>query len=195
MLDSRQQTKKEVRVNWTIFLVVVLLNTALCLLQYGAERIDRKRGKIAKRHSIVPGANNKFLYWEDYYTQTYGDLLCLVWVMNGFAHLLITGRISATQWLIFFIVKIIAITIFLYLNLKPGHKVDWGWPTEGKISLGGFSHLPYFGGLSAMSVICLINIISGELNGLLLYSTLIGGLSYIVTIMADIKSGHFKNKK
>ena len=178
--------------NWSVFFVVLLINSGLCLTQYLIEQIDRKRGKISPRHSIIPGTKSqKILYWEDYYTQTYGDLLCLVWIMNGFAHLLLEGQISLIQWIIFAVISLIAALGFLRANLQPGHKVDWGWPAEGKISWGGFSHLPYFGALSGMAVICLINMISGKVSGLLFWTTLSGGIAYIITFICDIKSGHF----
>ncbi len=181
--------------NWSVFLIVVLLNSLLCSLQYLVERIDKTKGRIVPRHSIIPGTDQKFLYWEDFYTQTYGDFFGLVWIMNGFAHLLIKGQITSLEWFIFIFFTLVSIFIFLYSNLKSGHKPDWGYPSQGRISWGGITHLPYFGSLFAMSILCLINIFSGEIRGVLLWTTLSGGFIYIITIIVDIKLGHFDSIK
>jgi hypothetical protein len=176
---------------WSVFFVVVLLNTSLCLTQYLVEQSDKKRGKIAPRHSIIPGTNQKILYWEDYYSQTYGDFLGLVWIMNGFAHLLVNGQITAIQWIIFATTSLAAALIFLFINLKPGHRHDWGWPAERKISWGGSSHLPYFGINTGMAIVCVIGMINGQIQGLLLWTTLAGGGIWIISAMMDALTGHF----
>lgn len=180
--------------NWSLFVVVVILNTFLCVSQFIIEQIDRKRGAIKPRHSVISGTRKKFLYWEDFYAQTYGDFFGLVFVMNGFAHLFING-ISSWEWLVFIVVSIASVAVFVYMNLQDSHKPDWGYPAKGKISLGGIIHLPYFGALSGMSVICLINIINGGIEGILLYTTISGMAIYLITVVLDIKSGHFDSLK
>ncbi|PKM91803.1 hypothetical protein CVU82_01180 [Candidatus Falkowbacteria bacterium HGW-Falkowbacteria-1] len=181
--------------NWSVFYLVALLNTLFCLSQYLAEQLDKKRGNLPSRKSIISSSKQKFLYWEDFYTQTYGDLFGLVWITNGFIHLAIKGEITNLEWVIFIAFSIILATIFAWMNLRPSHKPDWGYPQKGKISLGGISHLPYFGILSGMALICFINIISGDLRGAPLWATLAGGLFYIIMTVADIKSGNFDEFK
>ncbi|MHB8904050.1 MAG: hypothetical protein ACYC40_03030, partial [Patescibacteria group bacterium] len=129
--------------NTTVLFFVIIINTALCFMQYLCQRIDIGRNKIASRHSTIPGTNQRFLHWQDFYMQTYGDLLGLVWLMNGFANLLMSGKIYATDWIIFSVVMIFAISATLKVCLANNHKPDWGYPSIGKISLGGISHLPY----------------------------------------------------
>ncbi len=181
--------------NWKVLLFVVLLNSLLCLLQYLMGQIDSLRGRIAPRHSIIPGTRQKFLYWEDFYTQTYGDLLGLLWIMNTFAHLIISGKIDHLEWVIFVIVCVGSILVFLLSCLSPEHKPDWGYPLPGKISLGGLTHLPYFGALSGMAVISALNIVQGEIKGALFWATLMGALIYLFAFILDIKAGNFEPLK
>lgn len=177
--------------NWDYFILVFVVNSSLCLFQYLIQEIDFLRKKIPPRNSIIPGTSQKFLYWQDFYNQTYGDFLGLIWIMNGFVQLVISGQISDTDWFIFIITAVISILIFLFINLQKNHKPDWGYPSEGKVSWGGLSHLPYFGLLFGMSVICLIKIINGEVKTLLLLTILGGFTIYAITTILDIKSGHF----
>lgn len=177
--------------NWNIFLLALVVNTVLCLMQFLAERIDMANGKILTRHAIIPGTNHKFLYWEDFYMQTYGDFLGLVWVMNGFFQLLAAGKINGVMWFIFAIFVILGIFLTLKNCLAKNHKPDWGYPQIGKVSLGGISHLPYFGIQSGMGVVCLIKIFSGDLTGLVLITTLVGGAIIGLMAILDWKTGHF----
>lgn len=78
--------------NWSILFLIIVLNSLFCFIQYLVEKFEEKTEKIPLRHSIIPGTNQKFLYWEDFYTQTYGDFLGLVWIANGFAHLIVEKK-------------------------------------------------------------------------------------------------------
>lgn len=178
--------------NLDVLFFVFVLNTFLCLTQYLVEKYEERKGKISPRHSIIPGTEQKFLYWEDFYTQTYGDFLGLIWIVNGFAHLIFKNKLSNWEWIIFLLFSILMMVVFFWSTAKAeDHKPDWGYPKKGKISLGGLVHLPYFGALSSMALICFINIISGDLEGVVLWTTLIGGLFYVGTFLLDIKSGNF----
>lgn len=177
--------------NWNVFLLVLIINTTLCLLQFLAEKIDKANRKISDRHSVIPGTNQKFLYWEDFYMQTYGDLLGLVWVMNSFVQLLVNGKVNNLMWLIFAGFAILGVYLTLKTCLAKNHKPDWGYPAVGKISLGGISHLPYFGIQLGMAAVCFIKIFSGELFGLPLLTTLGGGIIIVIMAFLDWQAGHF----
>ncbi len=182
--------------NWSILFLVIVLNSLFCFVLYLIEKFEEKTGKIPLRHSIIPDTNQKFLYWEDFYTQTYGDFLGLVWIVNGFVHLIVEEKIANWEWIIFLSFAILMMLVFVKSTLKSkSHKPDWGYPAEGKISLGGASHLPYFGALSSMALICLINMVGGDMKGVVLWTTLAGGIFYIATVIADIKTGHFDQLK
>ncbi|MHB8904049.1 MAG: hypothetical protein ACYC40_03025 [Patescibacteria group bacterium] len=43
-----------------------------------------------------------------------------------------------------------------------------------------------------MAVICIIKIFTGELSGILLYTTLAGGIVLLLMAVADGMSGHFE---
>lgn len=181
--------------NLKLFLIVIAINTSLCLLQYLFQLIDLKNNKIAPRHSLITGTNQKFLYWQDFYMQTYGDFLGLVWIMNAFAHLLIAGKIFQSDWIIFVPVFFLGIILTLNSCLSRDHKPDWGFPEVRKISVGGISHLPYFGLNSAMAVICFIKMVSGQLTGILMWTYLFGGALIMLMAIADYKAGHFEGLK
>lgn len=177
--------------NWSVFVWALIINTALCLLQFLAEKIDVAKGRIPARHSLIPGTEQKFLYWEDFYMQTYGDFLGLIWVMNGFAQLLAAGKINNLMWLIFAFFVILGIFLTLKSCLAKDHKPDWGYPEAGKASWGGISHLPYFGIQSGMGMVCLIKAFTGDLIGLSLITTIGGGMIIIIAAVWDKKAGHF----
>lgn len=177
--------------NWDLFQLVVVINTAMCLLQYGAQQIDMARGKIPARHSIIPGTKQKFLYWQDFYMQTYGDFLGLVWVMNAFAHLFIAESINWWMWAIFVIVFMFSCFMVLKSCLTVDHKPDWGYPEYGVASFGGLIHVPYFALNAAMGVVCIISMITGQLRGPVMWMALFGGVVILAMTIADKKSGHF----
>lgn len=178
--------------NLTVLLITLIINTLLCLTQYLFEQRDRVKCIIEPRHSIIPGSDNqKILYWEDFYTQTYGDFLGLVWVMNCFFNLLMTGKIVLLDILIFLIFGIGGVSIFIINKLNPESKPDWGKTLDGKLTIGAISHFPYFALLSGMSAVCIFNIILGQVTGWLLITTLMGAVIYGATFLLDIISGNF----
>jgi hypothetical protein len=176
--------------NRDIFVFILMINSMACLLQFLFQEIEKTNGKIPKRGSLIPGTKQKFLYWQDFHVQTFGDFLGLLFIANGFIHLAISGM-SSTLWIVFIASGIIFGGLFLKSALSYNHKPDWGFPAPGKISLGGIIHLPYFAILSGMSTVCLITMINGQMKGCLLWSTLGGGIFYVIIFLIDIKKGHF----
>ena len=177
--------------NWNLFVIVFFVNTALCLIQYFFQYLDIKRKKLPVRHSIIPGTNQKFLYWQDFYTQIYGDFFGLVWIMNAFVHLAAAGRILYISWIAVLVISIaVSVKAFRMFTSKD-HKPDWGYPKAGAISLGGMSHLPYLGLNIGMIFILIIKIFTGDLTGILLWTSLAGGVIWISSFVADMKTGHF----
>lgn len=178
--------------NWNLFVFVVIVNSILCIVQYLAQQHDLKDGRIAPRHSIIPGTKQKFLHWQDFYTQTYGDFLGLVWVMNAFAHLVVAGKIHLTSWIALLVITVAVIVKASRMFTSPEHKPDWGYPRPGAISPGGMSHLPYLSLNVAMVFILIVKIFTGDLTGVLLWTTLAGGAIWITSFIADMKTGHFE---
>lgn len=183
------------KMDLNLFVMAVLLNSSLCIMQYMFQGIDRIRGIIPPHRSKIPGTKQFFLQWEDFYTQTYGDFLGLIWVMFVFLHLLVDGHFEYWLLAVFFAVFMVTVLFFLKSCRAKDHKPDWGFPTIGRISLGGFSHLPYLGLNAAMVVICIIKSITGELNGLLFWTFVIGAGFWCLTFVADLSSGHFDKLK
>jgi len=175
--------------NWTNFVVIAVLNTFLCLMQLVAEKIDKKTGKIAPRHSLIPGTKQKFLYWEDFYTQIYGDLLGLVWIINGFYSMV--PILTNYELLAFGPLSVVSYIIFIVPRLSKDHKPSWGEPEIGKISLGGHVHSFYFSLTLAMAITCVYGMITGKMTGIIFWTTLTGGLVWTISCIADILTGNF----
>lgn len=178
--------------NWTVLAVAIAINSLLCLIQYLFEQRDKRRGIIEPRHSIIPGSDDqKILYWEDFHTQTYGDFLGLVWIMNCFLNLWTNGQITMIDVLILVIFGGVSVYLFIINKLNPKSKPDWGKTLDGKLTVGAISHFPYFALLSGMSAVCLTNMILGQVTGWLLVTTIIGAIFYGITVLLDFTSGNF----
>lgn len=175
--------------NEKVLFYVLLTNTLLCLTQFFFELIDSLQGKIAPKGSIIPGTNQKFLYWENFFTQTYGDFIFLPLIASAFVILLLDGQIPIWNWLVGGLIFLVACIFFIKSCTSPNHKPDWGFPKPGKISRGGWSHIPYLGMYCAIVVMVLINI--NELNSLLLWTSLYGMAGWLVCWFLDYKAGHF----
>jgi len=182
-----------------VALAIIVLSNAIffCWPQYLAQQVDLKRGLIAKRSSIIPGTEQKFLHWQDFRTQTYGDILGLPGIIYGFYSLLSTStRSNLLLWLLLMFLLVIACVVwFANMCLTKDHKPDWGFPEIGKISLGGLVHLAYFGVICSMAIICLIAILLGILHGYSFLITFLGGGIWIISFIFDYYQGHFEPLK
>ena len=85
----------------------------------------------------------------------------------------------------------VAMIGFFLMCIGPNHKPDWGYPKISKVSLGGLSHLPYFGAMTAISIMCFYHIIIGNLRGPLMWVALTGGIIYAASFITDLKVGNF----
>jgi hypothetical protein len=143
------------------------------------------------------------LHWQDFHTQTWGDLVGLPGVFYGYitlnstlnsAPILINATFNASVLHSLFLLLIIIVSIAFYLRmcLNSSHKPDWEYPRSGAISPGGFAHLIYFGIMCAMAMVCFLGMIFGILRGTNLLVTLIGGGIWITAFIADVASNHFE---
>ena len=170
-------------------MVIAIINTVFCLMQLLAEKIDKNRGKIAPRHSFIPSTKQEFLYWEDYFTQTYGDFLGLVWIVNGFYSIIST--LTNYELLAFVLLSLVSYIGFLIPRLAKNHKPSWGEPIIGKISLGGRIHSVYFSLTLAMAMMCIYGMATRKITGIIFWTTLAGGLIWTISAIADLLTGHF----
>ncbi len=173
--------------NWSLLIAVVLLNVPFCLLQLGAQMVEKRRGNILPRGTIIPGsAGQKFLYWQDFLTQTWGDFICLPLVAFGF----FSCELSSWELYVFLAIIMITIPVMIAVCTSPNHKPDWGFPGGKAVGLGGAAHTPYFAIYTAISVLCIIKIIEGQLTGWPLAISLIGGAGWIALEIGDFLLGH-----
>jgi len=106
-------------------------------------------------------------------------------------HLAVNGFINSWQVPLLIVVAVVDGLGFWKMCLSKDHKPDQGFPEIGKISRHGLSHLPYHGAGVAMSLLIIWHLAVGNLRGPVLYVALLGGVIYISSFVADIKSGNF----
>jgi hypothetical protein len=178
-------------INLSVIIGVFFANSGACLLQCLSQEIDLRRGKILPRGSTIPNTDQKFLHWQDFETQTWGDLIGLAAVQIAFVQLAMAGYISVQVYAVLGVVSIVSAIGFAVLNMRQNHKPDWGYPEAGKISLGGISHLPYFGVNIAIACADIFYLLTGKLEGELMWIALAGGAIYIASMITDIRVGNF----
>lgn len=181
-------------IDWSLLIFVVLLNAPFALIQFILQEIQRKKepGFIFPRRVKIPGTTGqKFLHWQDFLTQTWGDFIFLPLVAFGF----FSCSLNAWEVYTFLAVAMVAIPIMIGLCTSQNHKPDWGFPGGKAISWGGAVHIPYFAIYSAISVICIIKIIEGQLTNWPLVIALIGSIGWIAMELGDYLLGHFEPLK
>lgn len=172
---------------------VVLLNSAFVGLMYFTQEVfDRKVFDIlAPRHSIIVGTSHKFLYMQDFWTMTLGDLFGVPLILNAFVHLAVNGNIGLWQWLAFAVIVPVDATLFYRMCTSKNHKPDMGYPDAGQVSITGLAHLPYHGICVAAALFAAGHAFAGNVTGSVLGLALLGVAVYIFSFAADVVSGNF----
>jgi hypothetical protein len=175
-----------------MIIIALVLNSVACLAMYLTQQWEVKKGKLLPHGSMIPGTNQVFLHWQDFYCQRYGCTLGLPFVAATFLELWTGGYVTTNQLLFTTIVALIGTVGFEGMCLSDGHKPDWGFPEKGKVSYGGLIHAVYWGLNVGMVIICIYHLlITGNLDGPVRVAALIGGAIYIGSNLCDIKSGNF----
>lgn len=178
----------EVDISWTILLVVALVNSVWMVLMFAAQEFDKS---LPPRHSTIPRTNQRFLYFQDFWTMTWGDGIGVALINTAFAHLAINGCLGVWHWVVFMALVTALAAGFAKMCMSPGHKPDMGFPDIGKISWIGILHLPYFGLGMTAGAFCVWFICTGDLRGPVLYVGLLGAAAYAVFLVLEVKSGNF----
>ena len=179
-------------ISWMILAVVFAVNLAYIGVMHLAQVLDKS---LPRRHSIISGTHQKFLYMPDFWTTTYGDMFGVSLITNAFVHLAVSGHIDYWQWIAFVVIAIASALIFVVMCFGKEHKPDAVFPNIGKISWNGIMHLPYFGTGIAVTIMCIWHLFTGNLRGLVMWIGLAGGALYIACYITDIKSGNFDTLK
>ncbi len=174
--------------SWTILGLVFLANLAWIAVMFVAQELDNS---LPVRNSLIPGTNQKFLYMQDFWTMTWGDLVGVALIDTAFVHLAVHGCLGVWHWCVFAAAVVVLGLWFANMCMGQGHKPDMGFPDIGKISWLGILHLPYFGSGVAAGAFCLWFIFTGDLRGPVLYVGLGGGALYALCFVAEIRSGNF----
>jgi len=171
-----------------ILAVVVLVNSFWMVVMFVAQQLDKS---LPARHSIIPGTNQKFLHFQDFWTMTYGDAVGVSIINVAFIHLAVAGFLGVWHWVIFLAMIFALAAGFAKMCMSQGHKPDMGFPDIGKISLIGILHLPYFGFGIVAGAFCVWFIFTGDLRGPVLYTGLLGAAIYAVFWGLEVRSGNF----
>ncbi|MFZ2150028.1 MAG: hypothetical protein WAV15_02635 [Minisyncoccia bacterium] len=171
---------------WEFFAVAI--NLFYIGTMYISQRLDRN---LPPRRSIITNTRQKFLYMQDFYTLTYGDILGISSIAIGFAHLTVSGYVSAYQWIYSLVIGAVSTLLFAKICLRVKHKPDMGFPSTGRISWIGAIHFIYFFAGVTTSTICAWNLITGKLTGPLMWTVIAGGGFYIICCILDFMFGNF----
>jgi len=174
-----------VEFSWLIFASVMVANVACIGVMLLAQAVDRN---LPSRNSFIPMTKQRFLYIQDFWTMTWGDGIGVLLITNAFVHLAVKD-ITNLWWSLPIVV--VSGLGFLKMCLGNAHKPDYGFPDRDKVSFAGILHLFYFGVGIAASVMCVWNLITGDLRGPVMWTALVGGVFYILCFIMEMKSGNF----
>lgn len=177
--------------NLGAILATIILNGGFCLQMWTTQQMDICRGKVQPHNTLVPETRQRFLHWQDFACQLYGNTIGLTLIQIGFFTLAI-GNMTIKHLLILIAIAIASGMVFGFKCLAQDHKPDWGYPTTGNISTGGMIHCVYFGLNIAMVAYCAWGwVITGNLRGPVMWITIAGGVIYSMTFSMDYLRGYF----
>ncbi|MEK7541147.1 MAG: hypothetical protein AAB529_02860 [Patescibacteria group bacterium] len=174
--------------SWTILLVVVLVNSLWMAAMFATQQLDKS---LPPRNSVIPGTNQKFLYFQDFWTMTWGDAIGVALINTAFVHLAVNGCLGVGHWLVFATLVIAFSLGFAKMCMGQNHKPDMGFPATGEISPIGILHLPYFGFGMVAGAFCISFVFTGDLRGPVFYVGFGGAAFYALCFVAEVKSGNF----
>jgi len=181
------------QIPWTMFVfvcvIVFVTNTAWLAAMYVSQQLNKD---LPPRRSTIPGTKQPFLYMQDWPTMRYGDTTSVPCMTIIFVYLVMVGRISTWQWAVFAAIVIAAGIGFLRSCLSKTHKPDWGFPEVGKISLGGWIHLPYFAIGWAIGIFTFGHVVCGHVPSPIVWMWVFGALTYIMYLIREFTSGNFQ---
>ncbi len=152
--------------------------------------LAQRFANLPARGSKIPGTNQPFLYWQDFYCQKWGNTFAMPLMLTAFISAYSQNLTSLLWWVLSINIGFWATVIFTVLCLATKHKPDWGFPVAGEISLGGIIHLFYFWIYATVIVFTFGHLSSlGKLDSLALLSGLI---IYAINFVKDVKSGNFQ---
>lgn len=190
--QSTIQYREVIIMSITAAVVAIVLNLAWVVIMMLGQKFDQGFWPLPARGSIIPGTNQRFIYAQDFWVMTWGDMLALSLVAVAFGQLAAMGAISLNQYCVLVIIASIDAVLFAKMCLASSHKPDQGYPKPGQISFNGLLHLPYHGLFVGISVVTLYHLLwTGMLRGIPMWIGLAGAAIYIAAFIADIKAGNF----
>jgi hypothetical protein len=172
-----------------LFFVVVnvLFWIGIVLLQ----RWEFRAGRIPARRKWNPEhPDGSFLYLQDWYSGSFGDLLglsCLAWAFGANLKYWTTGLLLSA------FVMSLAITISLHYFWKRG-RPNSGYPARGEISISGKAHLLYSFIHISIALSLFFGILSGDAGTTILIPTLCGVVLYGISLLCDVHMGKFSRR-
>ncbi|MBT4349754.1 hypothetical protein HOD19_03205 [bacterium] len=184
----------EALLDWKLLVIAIVINTVYVLVILFAQRVESNSGKLMKRHDIIPGTHQIFLYWQDFTTQAGGNSLLMPFILYVFIWKTAHQSFPPSIWPWLIGVAIIDMILFATMCLAKNHKPDWGYPSQGKMSVGGFLHLLYHGSYMAIILASLYSVVIDweVVPGILLITCL---AIYLVFAQLDYRFGYFEKLK
>lgn len=167
--------------------IVAVLNWIYIQGMLMLQSFDAEARLLPPRHSIIEGTNQRFLYIQDFWTMTWGDIGAVPFIWTAFMHLALQNKLN---WVAMGIIGTIAIWLFRSICFRPEHKPDYGFPAPKLVSTAGFFHVLYMGAGVGAGITCLINLCMGKLTGLAMWVGIAGGVLYGITFLLDVVSGN-----
>ncbi|MCB9803056.1 hypothetical protein H6761_03560 [Candidatus Nomurabacteria bacterium] len=176
--------------DWKLLFASFILNTLAICAMLIVQWCESTSGVIRPRHHIIPSTKQKFLYWQDFYCQKWGN----VWGMPLMLYptMFLYKYNCLDSWsLLFALLAILATRAFFKECTKKTHKPDWGYPKPGEHSFSGTLHLTYFGFYIFVVITSIYSMIRGYLVREEIFVFFLGATIYIATWVKDVRSGNF----
>jgi len=178
-------------------LIPFLAAVGLNVLIFVVLRISQSANpNLPERGSDIPGTIQPFLYVQDYWTMTWGNLIGLTLVDASFFRMLATGLVSGVEWIVLVAVAIVCALVFGKMNSRDEYKNDYAFPRPGEASGSAVVMLINFGVHVAIALLVVWNLFAHSLAGTpVMWFAAIGAVIYAACFAIDAMSGNFDPKR
>lgn len=191
--------------SWMLAFMVAMINFLCIGLMIETQYLNKS---MLPHGSTIPGTEQKFLHWQDFYCQSVGDTLGLSLLQIAFAYFVADNNLHQGVWVGFAAVAAFDAVFFTRMCLGKNHKPDYGYPRTGEVSISGALHSVYHGVNMAIAVT-----MAGALVATVLQQEwlspyllpvlpfwgicvgLIGGAIWLVSMRIDFVVGNFDQLK
>lgn len=168
--------------------IIVGLNIVSWFIIFIVQNWESQKGLIPQRKKWdINDPKKSFLYLQDWFTGTWGDLFGLSFVAWAFG-----ASVDVWSGADAFVALAIslAITYCLHLIWKNGLP-NAGYPDRGTISLSGRTHLAYTSVLVFITAYLFLILLMGKVSAPAMLAATFGIMIYMISLIFDYKEGKF----